>query len=79
MPSYKAQMRENLPCLSVGLFILLFACIQYIKPSCFYNANGSIREFGIGYKNKTIFPIWIFSLSLGIVCYLALLYCIQYG
>jgi hypothetical protein len=44
------------------------------KPACFYNKDGSIRDFGIGYRNKTIFPIWLMSLVLGILCYLAVLY-----
>lgn len=45
-----------------------------IKPACFYNKDGSIREFGIGYKNKTILPIWLLSLVLGILCYLFVMY-----
>ena len=45
-----------------------------MKPACFYNKDGSIREFGIGYKNKTILPIWLLSLVLGILCYLAVMY-----
>lgn len=78
MPNLKIMVRENISFLSVLIFIIIFAIIQIVKPSCFYNKNGSIREFGIGYKNKTIFPIWIFSLLLGISCYLALLYYIHH-
>jgi hypothetical protein len=48
-----------------------------MKPACFYNNDGSIREFGIGYKNKTILPIWLLSLFLGILSYLAVLYYIS--
>ena len=49
-----------------------------MKPACFYNKDGSIREFGIGYKNKTILPIWLLSLILGILSYLAVMYYIEY-
>jgi hypothetical protein len=45
-----------------------------MKPACLYNRDGSIREFGIGYRNKTIFPIWLLSLCLGILCYLFVMY-----
>jgi hypothetical protein len=45
-----------------------------MKPACFYNNDGSIREFGVGYKNKTILPIWLLSIILGILCYLAVSY-----
>ena len=56
------------------LFVIIFGTIQMMKPACFYNRDGSIREFGIGYRNKTILPIWLLSSVLGILCYLAVLY-----
>jgi uncharacterized membrane protein YidH (DUF202 family) len=70
----KKYIRENKTLIAVILFIIIFGVIQMIKPACFYNRDGSIREFGIGYKNKTILPIWLLSLILGILCYLAVLY-----
>jgi hypothetical protein len=66
--------RKNTLLVSIILFIIIFGIIQMIKPVCFYNKDGSVREFGIGYRNKTIFPIWLLSLSLGILSYLAVLY-----
>jgi hypothetical protein len=71
---YRTYVRENIAFLSVFIFIILFGIIQLLKPSCFYNTNGSIREFGIGYKNKTILPIWLSAILLGILCYLGLMY-----
>ena len=71
---YRTYIRENITLVSVVLFIIIFGSIQMAKPSCFYNRDGSIREFGIGYRNKTILPIWLLSLVLGISCYLAVLY-----
>jgi len=74
---YRTYIRENKTLVSVVLFIILFGSIQYFKPACFYNRDGSIREFGVGYRNKTILPIWLLSLLLGILCYLAVLYYIN--
>ena len=71
---YKGYIRENITVAAVVLFIIIFGTIQMMKPTCFYNKDGSIREFGIGYRNKTIFPIWLLSLSLGILCYLFVMY-----
>ena len=71
---YKTHIRENITLVSIILFVIIFGSIQIMKPACFYNKDGSIREFGIGYKNKTILPIWLLSLVLGILCYLAVLY-----
>lgn len=71
---YRRYIRENITLVSVVLFIIIFSVIQLMKPACFYNKDGSIREFGIGYRNKTILPIWLLSLVLGLLCYLAVLY-----
>ncbi len=71
---YRTYIRENITLVSIFLFVIIFGTIQMMKPACFYNKDGSIREFGIGYRNKTILPIWLLSLLLGILCYLAVLY-----
>ena len=71
---YRGYIRENVTLVSVVIFIIIFGTIQTMKPACLYNRDGSIREFGIGYRNKTIFPIWLLSLSLGILCYLFVMY-----
>ena len=74
---YKNYIRENKPLAAIVLFVIIFGTIQLMKPACFYNKDGSIREFGIGYKNKTILPLWLLSLVLGILCYLAVIHLIN--
>ncbi len=59
---------------SIIIFITLYTLIQYVKPSLFYNTDGSVREFGVGYRNKTIIPVWLLSVVLGILSYLIVLY-----
>ena len=71
---YRKYIREHITLVSVIIFIIIFGTIQLAKPACFYNKNGSIREFGIGYRNKTILPVWLLSLVLGLLCYLGVLY-----
>jgi hypothetical protein len=71
---YRTLIRNNITLVAIILFVIIFGIIQMMKPACFYNRDGSIREFGIGYRNKTILPIWLSSLLLGILCYLAVLY-----
>jgi hypothetical protein len=71
---YKNYIKENITFVSIIIFVLIFGIIQFIKPSFLYNRDGSPREFGIGYRNKTILPIWLLSVVLGIFSYLAVLY-----
>jgi uncharacterized membrane protein YozB (DUF420 family) len=73
----KLYIREHVTTFSVILFIILFGLIVMMKPRFLYNKDGSIREFGIGYKNKTIFPIWLFSIILGILSYLFIMFYIR--
>ena len=74
----KKYIRENIPLVSIIIFVILFGIIQYNKPMILYNKDGSLRDFGIGYKNKTIFPVWLLSIVLGILCYLAVRYYVTY-
>lgn len=71
---YKSFIQKNTTLISIILFIIIFTFIQLLKPSFLYNNDGSIREFGIGYKNKTILPIWLLSIILGILCYVFVLF-----
>ncbi len=61
--------RNNTTLVSIVLFLLFFTLVQIMKPNFLYNKDGSIREFGVGYKNKTILPLWLFSIILGILTY----------
>ena len=70
----RVYIRENATLFAIILFLIMFVSIQMMKPACLYNNDGSIREFGVGYRNKTILPLWLLSLILGIVSYLIVLY-----
>jgi len=71
---YKKYIEKNPTLVSIILFLVLFFTIQIGHPAFLYNTDGSIRTFGIGYKNKTIFPIWILAILLAILCYTFVLY-----
>ena len=68
--------RKNTTGVSIIIFILLFSLIQVIEPGFLYD-NGTLRQFGIGSKKKTVLPIWLLSIILGILSYLAVIYYIN--
>tara|TARA_Y100000816_G_scaffold292597_1_gene288937 strand:+ start:9801 stop:10037 length:237 start_codon:yes stop_codon:yes gene_type:complete len=68
--------RKNTTGVSIIIFILLFSLIQIIEPGFLYD-NGTLRQFGIGSKKKTVLPIWLLSIILGILSYLAVIYYIS--
>lgn len=70
--------REALSVIAVFMFIILFGIINAFRPSIIYNKDLSFRRFGIGYKNKTVVPIWLFSIILAILVYVAVTYLFEY-
>lgn len=65
--------------ISIVLFLIIFTFIHIYKPAILYNHDGSYRPFGLGYKNKTVIPIWIVAIILAILCYMFVLYCWMFG
>ena len=63
----------NINLVSIIVFLLLFAIIMVTKPNVIFDKNGKLREFGIGYKNKTILPLWLTVIILAIISYLTIL------
>jgi hypothetical protein len=66
--------RNNLAGSAILLYVIVFMLVQYMNPSFLYNEDGSLREFGIGYSSKTVLPIWLVAIILGILSYLTVYY-----
>lgn len=56
--------------ISILIFSIVFYSVYVTKPYSFFREDGSLREFGIGYVEKTIIPLWLFSICLAIFAYL---------
>ena len=70
--------REALSVIAVFIFLILFGIINAFRPSIIYNKDLSFRRFGIGYKNKTVIPIWLLSIVLAILVYVLVTYLFEY-
>jgi hypothetical protein len=49
-----------------------------MKPAFAYDEDGSFRPFGLGYRHKTVIPVWIVSIIIAILSYLAILAYIKF-
>ena len=74
MFAIKPFIRNNLAGTAIVLYTIVFMLVQYANPSFIYNEDGSLREFGVGYSSKTVLPIWLVAIILGILSYLAVYY-----
>ena len=57
--------------MSIVLFITIYFVIIQNKPNFLYNVDGSLKQFGLGYKKKTVIPLWLITILLAILSYLA--------
>ena len=74
----RLYIRKNLTTVAILLFVVLFCIIQLAAPSFLYEKDGSLRQFGLGKRKKTVIPIWFLTLILAIFCYLFVLYYLTY-
>lgn len=70
----KNVLYKNRIFICIIIFIFIFFIIHYIKPNFIYNNDGSFMQLGLGYTNKTIFPIWIISILLALLTYIGVMY-----
>lgn len=70
----KLFIRKKMTLFSIILFLLVFFVIAYLKPSFLFLKDGSLRKFGVGYKQKTILPLWLLAILLAIFCYLIIVF-----
>lgn len=59
---------------SLCIFIVLYGIVITIKPAFLFHTDGSLKEFGINNKQKTILSGWVVAIFLAFVSYLSVLY-----
>jgi hypothetical protein len=74
----KGLIRQYKLSIAILLFLVVFSIVHSLKPAIIYNKDGSFREFGVGYRNKTIFSMWICAIVLAIFSYLAVQYYLMF-
>tara|TARA_X000000950_G_scaffold277639_1_gene367353 strand:+ start:43 stop:288 length:246 start_codon:yes stop_codon:yes gene_type:complete len=66
--------KKNASSSAILLFLVIFITIQIAKPSFIYNNDGSFRQFGLGWRKKTVIPIWLITIFVAILSYVFVLY-----
>lgn len=70
----KNVIQRNVVSIAILLYICLYMLIMFLKPSFLFQNNGSLREFGIGYRNKTIIPVWFLAIFIATLSYFSVMY-----
>ena len=59
---------------AILFFLLIFSGYHYFKPGISYDSDGSFRPFGIGFKHKSVVPVWLVAIFIAILSYTFVLY-----
>lgn len=59
---------------AMGIFVCAFYVVHRWKPFIIYNNKGQFRPFGVGQQETTILPIWLATMYLAILSYLAVIW-----
>ncbi len=76
--STRSFIKKHIVSFAIIIFVSVFLLIHQVKPAFLYENDGSIRQFGVGYRNKTVLPIWLIVIILSILSYLSILYYLAY-
>lgn len=70
---YIKYIKNNVTIFSIILFLISFFLIYVMQPNLIFDRNGNPRNFGIGWQNKTILPLWLITILLAILSYFIIL------
>ena len=66
--------KKHIISFAIIIFLAIYLTINHIKPHFLYTKDGTLRVFGLGYKNKTVIPLWLISIVIAILSYVGVLY-----
>ena len=69
----KSYIKRNIVMFSLFVFIVSYFVLNTVKPKFLYNDNMTLRQFGVGYRKKTVLPLWLISIVLAILSYFSIL------
>ena len=73
----RSIIRRNLTLTAIIIYISLYLAVLMLRPAFIFNDDGSLRNFGIGFRRKTVIPAWLLAISIAICSYFSVLYYIS--
>lgn len=70
--------RKNIVAFAIIVFVLAYVIIITYQPRFLYKEDGTLRTFGVGYKHKTVVPMWLVVIAMAIFSYMIIHYYLIY-
>jgi hypothetical protein len=66
----ESEIRGNYKVWIATVYLFLVSGFLYLKPALAFGEEGRIRPFGVGDREKTVFPLWWWMFVLAVVSYI---------
>ena len=66
--------RRNITTIAILIYLAIFFFTVNLRPTFLFNDDGTLRDFGLGFRKKTVIPAWLLAISLAITSYFIVLY-----
>ena len=70
----RTLIKKHVTSFAILIFLIVYLTINHLKPNILYTKDGNLRMFGLGYNHKTVIPLWLVSIVIAILSYVAVLY-----
>lgn len=71
---FQLYIKKHITTSAIVLFLLIIYIIHYFKPQLIYNQDDTFKSFGLGYRNKTVVPMWLICIVIAIISYISVHY-----
>jgi hypothetical protein len=59
---------------AIALYLFLYIIVVWQKPNFLFEPDGSLRQFGLGTRRRTVIPVWLLAIVLALLSYFVMMY-----
>jgi hypothetical protein len=74
----ESEIRGNYKVWIATIYLFLVSGFLYLKPALAFGEEGRIRPFGVGDREKTVFPLWWWMFILAVVSYMLVMVLVKF-
>jgi hypothetical protein len=74
----ETEIRGNYKVWIATVYLFLVSGFLYLRPALAFGEEGRVRPFGVGDREKTVFPLWWWMFILAVVSYMGVMFLVRF-
>lgn len=74
----ESEIRGNYKVWIATIYLFLVSGFLYLKPALAFGEEGRVRPFGVGDREKTVFPLWWWMFVIAVVSYMIVMFLVKF-